>query len=305
MADFQCISKQDELDAFEAETLNVATSCPSISQLQETGSSFGESYLIYYATEDGILNSIEIPSFSFSEEPTPTSFRISVTTEPYLLLQIPSRRKRNIVPVLYQEDFIDVVFFDFTGFVVEFSPPIFVSENTELYVNVLKLDNSAYSQLYYEVADPLFFLRCPMSPSLDPVNNASCYKVFEDWTALQDDFISLGCAEQPSVSYRNYEACLRAADSGELNSMMNLLLKPTHTHISLSFHCKRQRLEHYSNKRSENRIIWPANTICWFFSKSFFPFTPNPDPIPPNRLRFTRNNDRELSNKGMKHEKVL
>ena len=243
MADFQCISKQDELDAFEAGALSVSASCPSISQLQETGISNGQSYRIYNATEDGILNSVELPSLSPSEVPIPTSFRISVTTEPYLPYLIAYRRKRNIVPILYQEDFIDVVF-DFAGFVLQFSPPVFVSENTELYVNVLMLDNSAYNQLYYQMANPLYFLRCPMSPPLDPVNNASCYDAFEEWTALQDDFISLGCAEQPSVSYRNYEACLRAADSGELNDKS--LYKANAYAINHSLFLAK-RFEHYSN----------------------------------------------------------
>ena len=264
VADFQCFSKQDELDAFEEEALNVATSCPSISQLQETRSSQRESYLIYYATEDGILNSIVIPPFLLSEVPTPISFRISVTTEPYLPLQIPSRRKRNIVPILYQEDFIDVAI-EYESFTVEFSPPIFVLENTELYVNVLTLDNSAYGQLYYNVADPLLFLRCPMSPPLDPVNNASCYDTFEDWTALQDEFISLGCAEQPSVSYRNYEACLRAADSGEFNSMMNLCLKPTHMQNIIIFSWRREEVWALFQQTKWKYYCMARKRHCWFF----------------------------------------
>ena len=103
-----------------------------------------------------------------------------------------------------------------SDFLVEFSPPVFVTEYSHLHVNVLTLDNKAHEDFIGGTSETLTLLLCPQKQSLDRTFNASCFETLDEWTILEDEYVSLGCAEEPSVAYQNYKTCLGVADTGTL-----------------------------------------------------------------------------------------
>ena len=203
------------------------SSCPTLISLPEVGYQCADAecqcwppFLQFYTEYDGILDSVPI-AFSASSNEVLT-FRITVTTEPYFTTMAcvdtaAARKKRRIIPALFTKDYVNVAFnLDAAIYLVEFSPSVFVTEHSDLYVNVLTLNNKAHEDFTGETSVSLTLLLCSQKEHFDRMLNASCFETLDEWATLEDEHVSLGCAEEPSVAYQNYAACLGVADTGKL-----------------------------------------------------------------------------------------
>ncbi|XP_063953512.1 adhesion G-protein coupled receptor G4-like isoform X2 [Lytechinus pictus] len=211
--DYRCPILADALADFQKNNL---TECPSVLQLQLGGGLF-QSFFSVFIPEDGILHSLPLVLFQSNPEiplpgPQELTFRVTVTNEP--VVAVPQRRKRDIVKILYERDYHNATLND-GSITLEFSPPVFAAQFNRLYyINLLTLtDDPLFLPFNQAIQGPLSYLQCPLSPPLNPVNNASCYLQLESWAAMEESFIELGCAEDTSVSYRSYETCLRVGDA--------------------------------------------------------------------------------------------
>eukprot|EP00057_Strongylocentrotus_purpuratus_P022352 XP_011676826.1 PREDICTED: uncharacterized protein LOC100893482 [Strongylocentrotus purpuratus] len=215
LGDYRCPGLADALVDFSQ---NQLTECPSVLQLPVGGNIAAQSFLSVYVLQDGILQFLPLMLFTPNPQlgvPSVITFRITVTIEPVIVeVERPSRGSRDVFKILYERDYRNVTL-DNGGITVEFSPPVFVSQSTPLYINLLTLDNTPlYLQFNYdEMQGPLSYLQCPLSPPLNPTDNASCYDQLDTWAAMEEKFVGLGCAEDASLSFGTYEACLRIGDA--------------------------------------------------------------------------------------------
>eukprot|EP00057_Strongylocentrotus_purpuratus_P034849 XP_796775.3 PREDICTED: probable G-protein coupled receptor 112 [Strongylocentrotus purpuratus] len=209
--DYRCPGLADAIVDFQQ---NQLAECPSVLQLPVDGDIF-QSFFSLNVLQDGILQFLPLVLFMPNpnlQVPSVITFRITITTEP-VIVAVPSRRRRDLFKILYERDYRNVTL-DNGAITVEFSPPVFVSQSTPLYINLLTIDNTPLNLPFNEgLQGPLSYLQCPLSPPLNPTDNASCYDQLDIWAAMEEEFVGLGCAEDASLSFRTSEACLRIGDA--------------------------------------------------------------------------------------------
>ncbi|XP_071490278.1 uncharacterized protein [Diadema antillarum] len=245
--DYRCSGLETDVINFTEEGL--VPPCPTL-RFAPPGPNQFDSSLLYSAPQDGFLVSVFAP---FSLRVPTLSFRVLITTERYFVLALPQRRKRrSIVPVIHQQDYIDVpIQVELSNVQVDFFPAVFVRGGSQLYVNFLSLDDQPLDPFFFEVLRPANFLPCPQSPPLDPVNNASCYETFDIWESLEDELVGLRCVGDRSVEFQAYQACLRLTNTPpEVTS--EIVVAPIQYRENITFVCpiegavQRQWLRHTS-----------------------------------------------------------
>lgn len=203
-----CVGKLQERDRFLAAT-DLNQSCPTVQETRQEFS-FQERVLVYRPSSSGLLFALSLPSyiFSFTYGNTITALRVLVTVDDFV--GQPSRRRRDVVPMLQRRDFFSIAKNRNTSvYTIHFRAPVNVTAFEYVYISLTSLESNLR---IFSPDGPviLSYLECPELK--DRVHNVDCYRIYDQWHGMEEELMELGCARRTSPLFDLYQNCLGIAD---------------------------------------------------------------------------------------------
>ncbi|XP_072179699.1 uncharacterized protein [Diadema setosum] len=206
-----------EVELDDHRNLRFSSPCLSVRNLTSVyWDFFTENIEFYSLPSSGQLHSIFLPYSALQDNLLFQPFRINsvrLTVSVEAPGRFPQRRRRRrVLPVLYERDYQDidrVVRNGFDGYRIVITHPVPIEAGTRLLVMAQSLDSF---QRILPSQNPVLLEYLECSNLTASETYSTCLEILNEWKSTTEELIRAGCRQNVSPLFKSYQACLQIAD---------------------------------------------------------------------------------------------